>query len=140
MSDASTMQSGDGQLACPGCGSPLREVGTKTVKHIIRDELARGLRAGRFLYCSTPTCDTTYLRISSTGTGAFEEVFHRSDLKERVRPFAVGRDRLVCHCFGYTAGEIEDDAREGRDLIPAAIGAEVKAGFCACEVMNPKGG
>jgi hypothetical protein len=127
-------------FACPECGSPVREVGIKTVKHVLHYELARGLRPGRFVYCANPDCDVIYLRVASDETEAFEEIFRRSDLKERVRSVAVGRDRLVCHCFGYTVGDIEDDAREGPDLIPAAIAAEVSAGLCACEVMNPKGG
>ncbi len=56
-----------------------------------------------------------------------------------MRAFATGRDRLVCHCFGYTVGEIQDDAR-GDNLIPAALARDVNAGLCACEVMNPKDG
>lgn len=126
--------------ACPECSTTLREVGTKTVKHILSYELARELVAGRFFYCQNPDCDVTYLRPSPAMPPVFEEVFHREDLKERVKASATGRDRLVCHCFGYTVGEIEDDARDGRDLIPAAIAAEVKSGLCVCEVMNPKGG
>ena len=125
--------------SCPECRGPLREVSFKTAKHILRYQLARQLSPGRFFYCGDPACDTVYLRLPDRGSTP-EETFRRADMKERVQAFATGRDRLVCHCFGYTAGEIEDDAREGRDLIPAAIASEVSAGLCACEVMNPKGG
>lgn len=125
---------------CPECDSNLREVGMKTVKHVLRYELARVVAPGRFLYCEDPGCAVAYLRVSPSDPSTISEIFHRHDLKDRVRPSAVGRERLVCHCFGYTVGDIQDDAREGRDLIPGAIAAEVKAGLCACEVMNPKGG
>lgn len=130
-------------IACPGCGSPLRDVAFKTVKHLLRYELARTVAPGAFLYCGRPDCDVVYARVLpglENGPAVIERTFGRADLKERARPFAIGRDRLVCYCFGYTAGEIEDDARRGRDLVPAAIAADVKAGLCACEVMNPKGG
>jgi hypothetical protein len=125
-------------IDCPDCGGPLREVALKTPKHILRYELARELQPGRFFYCHNPDCDTVYLRLSDRASLP-EETFRRADLKERVRAFETGRDRLVCHCFGYTAGEIEDDA-VGQNRIPAALARDVKAGLCACEVMNPKGG
>ena len=131
------------EVICPECGSPLREVGFKTVKHLLRYELARAVTPGAFLDCARSDCDVVYVGVSQdlkNGGGTIERAFGRADLKERTRPFAIGRDRLVCHCFGYTVGEIEDDARTGQDLIPAAIAADVKAGLCACEVMNPKGG
>lgn len=129
------------QPLCRECGEPLRPVGTKTVKHLLRYPLARRLVEGTFFHCGKPDCDTVYVRVNSGGAGAeVAEVFRRADMKERARPFASGAERLVCHCFGYTVGEIEEDARSGRNLIPAAIAAEVRAGFCACEVMNPKGG
>ncbi|MHB0978942.1 MAG: hypothetical protein ACYC5Q_02510 [Thermoleophilia bacterium] len=68
------------------------------------------------------------------------EVFRAVDIKDRARPHARGADRLVCHCFGYTAADIAADAVSGRHQIPAAIAAEVRAGMCACEVLNPGGG
>lgn len=47
---------------------------------------------------------------------------------------------LVCHCFGYTAGDIEQDARaNGRSLILERILAEKRAGACRCAETNPTG-
>lgn len=143
MSPADALELNPREVTCPECGSHLREVGFKTVKHLLRYELARTVTPGAFLYCGRPDCDVVYVGVSpdlEAGGAVIERLFGRADLKERTRPFATGRDRLVCHCFGYTVGEIEDDARAGQDLIPAAIAADVKAGLCACEVMNPKGG
>lgn len=122
---------------------------TKTLKHLLRYPLARRLEEGVFFHCENPDCDVVYVRGTDLETAAETaaetatepaEVFRRADIKERALPFATGSERLVCHCFGYTVGEIEHDARTGRDAIPAAINAEVRAGHCACEVMNPKGG
>ena len=126
--------------ACPECGGPLHPVGRKTLKHILTYELARGLQGGTFLHCPDPECDVVYLRFAlGNGGGAADEVFRRDAVKDRVRPYATGRERLVCHCFGYTVGEIEDDAASGAGMVPAAISEEVRAGTCACEVMNPAG-
>ena len=71
---------------------------------------------------------------------AAPEVYRAADIKDRARPHARGADRLVCHCFGHTVGDIVADTRSGRHEIPAAIAAEVRAGMCACEVLNPGGG
>jgi hypothetical protein len=46
---------------------------------------------------------------------------------------------IVCHCFGYTAEDIKEDALEnGRSTILARIVAEKAAGGCHCSVKNPK--
>lgn len=125
---------------CVECDQPLRPVGTKTLKHIVRYPVARALAPGLFFHCGNPGCDVVYLRAEEEDGDSWAEVFRRADIKERARPSASGRERLICHCFGYTVGEIEDDARAGANVIPSAIAAEVRAGMCACEVMNPKGG
>jgi len=80
--------------------------------------------------------------VSATASDAHQRpnVYHAVDIKERARPHARGAERLVCYCFGHTAGDIAADARSGRNEIPSAIAAEVKAGMCACEVLNPGGG
>jgi len=47
---------------------------------------------------------------------------------------------LICHCFGYTAGDIEQDViKNGRSLILEKIIAEKRAGGCDCAAKNPKG-
>jgi hypothetical protein len=80
-----------------------------------------------------------YVRSESREGDGAGEIYRRDDLKDCAMPSATGRDRLVCYCFGYTVGEIQDDASSGASLVPAAIAAEVKAGNCACEVKNPAG-
>ena len=49
-------------------------------------------------------------------------------------------DDLVCHCFGYTAKDIEQDfIKNERSLIIEKIAAEKKTGGCDCVNKNPKG-
>lgn len=47
---------------------------------------------------------------------------------------------LVCHCFGYTAEDIEQDVAEhGRSTFMERIRATLKAGESQCATKNPKG-
>jgi len=129
---------------CPGCGGTARPVKLKTVKHLLSYPLSRAVSGEGFSYCIDPECDVYYFRpdgTDSAGSAKTEpEVYRAADIKERARPFARGDERLVCHCFGCTVGDIADDARSTRNAIPGAIAAEVRAGMCACEVLNPGGG
>jgi hypothetical protein len=125
---------------CPECDSLMNPVAVKTVKHLLEYELARALQQGTFWHCANPDCDVVYARFAdNTTSDTPDEVFRRDDIKECAQAHAAGRDRLVCYCFGYTVGEIEDDAVSDTDSVPAAIAAEVRAGNCACEVKNPAG-
>lgn len=125
---------------CPQCGGVLNPVEVKTVKHLLKYDLARSLQSGRFWHCANPDCDAVYVRFAGESPGDRpDEIFRRDDIKECAQPDATGRDRLVCYCFGYTVGEIQDDAASGASSVPAAIAAEVRAGNCACEVKNPAG-
>ena len=127
-------------MVCPECDNLLDPVDVKTVKHLLQYELARSLLPGTFWHCASPNCDVVYARFTEdTARDAPDEVFRRDDIKECAQPHATGADRLVCYCFGYTVGEIEDDADSGANSAPAAIAAEVSAGNCACEVKNPAG-
>lgn len=126
--------------ACAECGGPLRPVQVKTLKHVLKYDLARRLEDGTFGYCPDPDCDIVYVRISpESGVGTSDQVFRQDDIKDRARPGVSGRERYICYCFGYTAGEIEDDAAQDVNAIPLAIARDVRAGNCACEVMNPSG-
>jgi hypothetical protein len=129
---------------CPGCGRPTRPVGLKTVKHLLEPRIAHSVWGEGFSHCSAPDCEVYYVRprpgdadVDTAAPGL--EVYTAEHIKERARPRAGGVDRLVCHCFGYTVGDIADDARAG-GVIPGLIAAEVRAGMCACEVLNPGGG
>ncbi|WP_300157412.1 hypothetical protein [Solidesulfovibrio sp.] len=47
---------------------------------------------------------------------------------------------MICHCFGYTARDIEADVlAHGRSLILERIIAAKSAGGCRCGETNPSG-
>ncbi len=49
-------------------------------------------------------------------------------------------EELVCHCFGYSAKDIEQDlAEHGRSTLVERIQATLKAGASQCATKNPKG-
>ena len=140
MSALDCVQAFAGRSLCPDCGAPLSAVEVKTVKHVLRYALARCLEPGSFGHCPNEECDVVYARTPCDGANDVGEIFRRCDIKEHLRPFAQGRERLLCYCFGYTRGHVEDDARSGNDAILPIISAQMRAGDCACEVMNPRGG
>ena len=131
--------SAESTTVCPQCEQLLHAVGIKTVKHLLKFEIARQLRDGHYEHCPNPDCNVIYIRTDRADGSIATELFYRDDLRDCAMPNAKGRDRLVCYCFGYTVGEIQDDAAASVQRIPAAIAAEVKAGNCACEVKNPAG-
>ena len=48
-------------------------------------------------------------------------------------------EELICYCFGYTAGDIEEDIKKnGRSLILEKILLAKKQGGCDCANKNPK--
>lgn len=132
------------QQECPGCGGVARSVKLKTVKHLLSYPLSRAVSGEGFFFCVDRECDVYYFRsrdaLGGAPAEAGPEVYRATDIKARARPLAGTADRFVCYCFGYTAGSIAEDAGSGRDAIPLAIAAEVRAGMCACEVLNPGGG
>jgi len=51
-----------------------------------------------------------------------------------------GPDGMVCYCFGFTAGDIEQDyLTHGHSTILEKIRAAKRTSGCQCEVKNPKG-
>lgn len=57
---------------------------------------------------------------------------------KRERHF--GENEIVCHCFGYTKGEIEADFRKnGFSAIVERIRKEKSRGGCDCGVKHPEG-
>ena len=52
----------------------------------------------------------------------------------------VGMGELVCHCFGYTVRDIEQDlAAHGRSTLMERIAAAKREGGCSCAQSNPTG-
>ena len=65
---------------------------------------------------------------------AFQPISH-FEKKRNFKP-----DDLVCHCFGFTRNDIEQDAiQNGRSTIMAKIIEEKVSGGCDCTNRNPRG-
>ena len=115
---------------CPQCGQKGKSVSTLTVKSLVRGHTR--VAPGTYFFCRTPDCQVVYF--SESG------LFLKPDLKVRVGLKETEDPIPLCYCFDYTRADIRRDV-EGRGStdILEGIKAEVKAGFCACEVKNPSG-
>jgi hypothetical protein len=101
-----------------------------TVKSLVRNHAAVPSRSYRF--CRTRDCDVVYF--------ADVVIFRKPDLKVRIGIKETDDPIPLCYCFGYTREDVRRQIRErGSTDIPHLITAEVKGGFCACEVKNPAG-
>ncbi|MFQ5485852.1 MAG: hypothetical protein ACE5DO_11050 [Desulfobacterales bacterium] len=61
-------------------------------------------------------------------------------LDESQENTVYAMDDLICYCFEYTRGDIEQDyINNGRSMIMEKIAAEKKIGGCDCAIRNPKG-
>ena len=115
---------------CPLCGRKGKAVSMLTVKSLVKDHTR--VAAGAYLFCRTPDCDAVYF-----SAGA---VFAKADLKVLVGVKETEDPVPLCYCFDYTRADVLRDIEErGTTEILERVKAEVKAGYCACEVKNPSG-
>ncbi|HEX8908556.1 MAG TPA: hypothetical protein VF805_05105 [Anaeromyxobacteraceae bacterium] len=122
-----------GEGACPRCGAVGKLVGDETILSILKPGLAEGLLAVERRFCRTPSCAVLYYgadgRVVEKGAASV-----RVGLKETEDPIPL------CYCFEFTRAQVRQEVAEtGDSTIPDRIGAEIRAGRCACERMNPSG-
>lgn len=116
---------------CPACRGKGKSVGVLTVKNLVRDH-ARVVASDTHWFCRTPDCEVVYFSDSA--------IFRKPDLKVRVGIKETGDPIPLCYCFDYSRADIRRDIEEsGSTKIPDEINAEIRGGFCACEVKNPSG-
>lgn len=116
---------------CPACGAKGQAVQVLTVKSLVREH-NRVSPAASYMFCRTPDCDVVYF--------SADAIFRKPDVKVRVGLKENEDPMPLCYCFDYTREDVRRDlAEQGRTEIPERIKAEIKAGFCACEVKNPSG-
>ena len=121
-------------MACPSCGNRSKQVGSVTVKSLVR-QLPFGMPQTQYYFCDAPGCEVVYFPSHPDAT-----TFGRSDLLVRVGAKETEGPIPVCYCFGFSRKDIQDEVAEtGRTTAANRITAEVKAGNCACEVKNPSG-
>ena len=123
----------DALLACPRCGVRGHQVGDETVRSILPADSAATLLGANRWFCGTPGCPVLYYGAAGQLVGV-ERSRVRVGFKEDDGP------TTLCYCFGYTLADVREEiARTGSCSIPPRVAAEVRAGRCACEMMNPSG-
>jgi hypothetical protein len=116
---------------CPGCGERGRQVALLTVQAQVAISL-RELGATPYHFCATPGCEVVYYAAGSPP-------ILRGQVRERVFQKEPAPDVLVCHCFRYSLGALQQSDEVGRAAILADIVAGTRQGQCACELRNPQG-
>ena len=123
-----------GVMPCPRCGSRSKKVDALTVKSLVR-RLPFDVEKTQFYFCASPNCDVVYF-----GPSPAAPTFYRQDLLVRIGVKEQQDPIPVCYCFGISRKDIRDEIEQtGKSTVASRIGAEVRAGNCACEVKNPSG-
>ncbi len=115
--------------ACPACGGRLKEVAAAHVLHHLRRPREREV-AGRYGFCPAAGCPLVY-------AGADGRRFAVSDLRQPPAYKTGNPADLLCYCFDVDGREVLSPAG---DAAVAFISERVRAGDCACDVLNPSAG
>ncbi|HEV2378948.1 MAG TPA: hypothetical protein VG206_04025 [Terriglobia bacterium] len=116
---------------CPSCGKKGKPVAVLTVKSLVRDHM-RVPASVSYSFCRTVDCEVVYF--------SDQAVFTKPDVKVRVGIKETADPIPLCYCFDYSRENIRRDIEAaGKTSVLEEIKAEVKGGFCACEVKNPSG-
>ena len=115
---------------CPGCGNKGRPVSLRTVRAILKPDIAMGSGDPRF--CPNPKCDHLYFDGTTVALKNAARV--RIGIKESSDPVPL------CYCFNWTRGDVRDELQTtGKCTLVERITVELQADHCACEVKNPSG-
>lgn len=120
-----------GPTACPGCGAKLRPVPAAHVARHVREAFrGRVPLDAAYGFCPDPGCGVVF---AAAGGPAFGP----GDLRHPPAYKSGSADDWLCYCF---------DVRGADALGPDAAAAvayireRVRAGDCACDVLNPSAG
>ena len=118
---------------CRDCGVEGRPVERQTVFHHVKHEYLARVNGEAYSFCPDPNCAVVYF-----GDGGTR--FTVNEVRELVSTKATGDARPICYCFGFTEGDAREEiVSTGTSMIPRQISQLIKAGMCACEVLNPAG-
>lgn len=121
------------RAACPSCAVPGKAVPVTTVRAQLRTSL-RFVTNDAYHFCTTADCPVVYF--SPDGS----QQFTIAQLREPVFQKApADPTALVCYCFQYTRGAVQEATTAAHAQIVADITAGVQAGQCACDIRNPQG-
>jgi hypothetical protein len=119
---------------CPSCGQKGRRVDTQTVKALLAISLAQVTHEA-YLFCRQPDCPVVYYSADGAQHFTTEQIRERVYQKEAQSP-----DVFICYCFRHTPASISDEIeRTGRSTVVEEITKGTQAGYCACDIRNPKG-
>jgi hypothetical protein len=120
-------------LLCPVSRSVGARVGLVTLRALLTGDALRRLNGTDYRFCADAECDVVYFDAATS-------TFRKHDVRVRVGPKETEDPIPICYCFDVTIGDLRNEiAARGMTDLPATIGAEIRAGHCACEVRNPKG-
>jgi len=121
---------------CPQCGEGGKPVGKFTVSVFAKDPALylhpEELGNHQFFLCETKSCQIVYF--------SAERALGKDGVRGKVWQKEDDPDLPVCYCFHHTLSSILRELKDGGSTdVLARIAAEVRAGNCRCEVMNPQG-
>ncbi len=116
---------------CPDCGQRGRSVALLTVQAQVSISLAV-LTASPYHFCATRGCPVVYFTATASP-------ITRDQIRERVFQKETTSDVLVCYCFRYQVGVVQESDVTQRAAILADIIAGTQHGQCACTIRNPQG-
>lgn len=121
------------RATCPSCAAPGKVVPVTTVRALLCTSL-RVVTNDAYHFCTTADCPVVYF--SPEGG----QQFTIDQLREPVFQKApTDPTTLVCYCFQYTRGAVQQVDAPARAQIVADITAGVQASQCACDIRNPQG-
>jgi hypothetical protein len=121
------------RVACPFCSAPGKVIPIMTVRAQLRMSL-RLVAHEAYHFCATPDCPVVYFSPDRTHQFTVDQLREPVFQKAPTDPTA-----LVCYCFQYTRGAMQEIGASTHAQIVADITAGVQAGQCACDIRNPQG-
>lgn len=116
---------------CPGCDRRGRAISLVTVQAQVAISL-QAIAAPLYWFCATRDCPVVYF-------AADAPAITRDQIRERVFQKEPLDDVLVCYCFRYPVGLLQQSDPDQRAAILAEIVAGTQHGRCACTIRNPQG-
>ncbi len=120
--------------ACPECGGEGQAVKIRTLKHWLATVLVHHIPDVPFHFCAARDCPIVYFSEAPPVRYAEEQIRYKVGIKGISGPIQI------CYCFGVTDEMVlEEIETTGKSSFSRWVGAETKAGNCACDVRNPSG-
>ena len=145
------------KTVCPECGSKAKQVGTVTLRALLKEDVSEQIAAvdshsccettgsdvvecqpvsgdTGWRFCESPDCDVVYFSEQDDTT------FRKSQLRIDVGIKEAAGERSLCYCFGHSVESMKSELRtSGSSGALADIRAKMKDPGCRCETENPSG-